>query len=203
MTTGRIEAGINDVYVLGTVEEQPVFVHNERGYGIHEGVLAVPRRSGEIDYIPFAGTQETIGNLQVGDYVSITGVIRHRDRSAFPASKRRTVVYVDGVSYAERNWPAQNNVSLSGHVCRIPNFRTTPRGRDLCELTIAVPRGNGPQDYILCIAWNDMAHVARNLAVGTGISVSGRFQSRRYTKRLPNGDREERFAYEVSLDSMY
>ena len=50
MTTGRIEAGINDVYVLGTVEEQPVFIHNERGYGIHEGVLAVPRRSGEIDY---------------------------------------------------------------------------------------------------------------------------------------------------------
>ena len=203
MTTGRIEAGINDVYVLGTVDEQPVFVHNERGYGIHEGVLAVPRRSGEIDHIPFDGTQDVVGDLRAGEYVSISGAVRHRDRSAFPAAKRRTVVFADSVSRAAPGWPFQNEIKLSGHICRLPNFRTTPRGRDLCELSVAVPRGNGPQDYILCIAWNDMAHIARNLAVGTGISVSGRFQSRRYTKRLPNGDREERFAYEVSLDSLY
>lgn len=202
MTTGRIEAGINDAYLVGTVEEQPTLLHNERGYDIYEGVLAVQRRSGEIDHIPFDGTQDVVGDLRAGEYVSISGAVRHRDRSAFPAAKRRTVVFADSVSRAAPGWPFQNEIKLSGHVCRLPNFRTTPRGRDLCELSIAVPRGNGPQDYILCIAWNDMAHVARNIAVGAAVQVSGRFQSRAYTKRLANGEREERFAYEISLSSV-
>ena len=201
MTTGRIEPGINDVYLVGAVERKPEFVYSEHGHKIYEGMLAVPRRSGEIDHVPIVGTDDMMDGLNVGRQVSVLGRIRHRDRHAYPLSVYRTVVFVEDVCFTP-NLPPMNAVKLSGHICRPPYFRTTPRGRDLCELTMAVPRGNGPQDYVLCIAWNESAHVARDMHVGRAVEVSGRFQSREYTKRLPDGSSETRMTHEVSLDSI-
>jgi len=196
-----IEAGTNDVYLIGVVEQEPIFVYNERGYRMFEGLLEVERRSGEVDHLPFVGDEDMIGELAFGERVAIGGMMHHRDRGSYPETKNRTAVFVLSISYAPANWPAQNSVKLSGHICRPTNFRVTPRGRELCELTVAVPRGNGHQDYIVCIAWNDCARSARSMTVGQAVSVTGRFQSREYRKNV-GGTYETRVTHEVSLDSL-
>ncbi len=202
MTDQRIEAGTNDVYLVGTVEREPVYVYSERGYRIFEGMLSVPRRSGEIDHVPFVGDEQTLADMNFGEYVSVAGVLRRRDRAAYPNCVHRLVVYASSVSKAAPNWSVQNTVNLTGHLCREPGFRTTPRGRDVCELNIAIPRGGGRQDYVVCIAWHDWAHVARNFNVGDTLQCTGRFQSRDYLKRFPDGSTEQRMACEISLDAV-
>lgn len=92
-----------------------------------------------------------------------------------------------------------NNVKLSGYICKPPVYRVTPKGREIADVLIAVNRMYGKADYIPCITWGRNARYAGNLDVGTRIDVEGRLQSREYTKKLDDGTEEIRTAYEISV----
>ena len=53
-----------------------------------------------------------------------------------------------------------------------------------------------------CIVWGRHANLAKSLPIGTRISVTGRMQSRKYTKQFENGEIENKVAYEVSINNM-
>ena len=65
-------------------------------------------------------------------------------------------------------------------------------------MMLAVPRHYGRADYLPVIAWGQLAMQARNLEVGSEITLEGRIQSRIYQKTTPSGV-QERIAYEVSM----
>ena len=87
-------------------------------------------------------------------------------------------------------------------ICKKPVYRTTPFGREITDMLVAVNRNYGKSDYIPCIAWGRNAKFAGNLEVGDNIELWGRIQSRIYIKRDENGEAEERTAYEVSLSKI-
>ena len=87
-------------------------------------------------------------------------------------------------------------LSLGHH--RPPNLRSTPLGRSIRDLTLAVNRAYGRADYLPCIAWGSVAHRCAVLDVGDPLRLEGRLQSRVYTKVL-DGRTEERTAFEVSV----
>ena len=91
-------------------------------------------------------------------------------------------------------------MELCGALCKEPTFRTTPMGREICDLMLAVNRRYGRSDYLPCIAWGSHARTAALWPVGTRVSLTGRIQSRRYTKATESGP-EERIAFEVSAVS--
>ena len=91
-----------------------------------------------------------------------------------------------------------NRVSLSGLLCRLPNLRQTPLGREVCDLMLAVPRRTGRADYLPCICWGHLARKAALLSVGAALKLEGRLQSRVYLKQTEAGP-ERRTAYEVSV----
>ena len=92
----------------------------------------------------------------------------------------------------------QNRLLLSGTLCKVPSLRSTPLGRTICDMILAVNRRYGRADYLPCIAWGSLAHLCGEMEVGSSLSLDGRLQSRTYTKNL--GDcTEERVAYEVSI----
>ena len=95
-----------------------------------------------------------------------------------------------------------NTVALAGALCKPPSFRTTPFGREIADLMLAVNRSYGKSDYIPCIAWGRTARFAAGLSVGDRIQLQGRFQSRVYQKQLPDGAVQERTAYEVSVSRL-
>ena len=95
-----------------------------------------------------------------------------------------------------------NTVFLSGALCKPPSFRTTPFGREIADLMLAVNRSYGKSDYIPCIAWGRTARFASGLSVGDHVQLQGRFQSRVYQKQLPDGTVQERTAYEVSVSRL-
>ena len=55
---------------------------------------------------------------------------------------------------------------------------------------------------IPCIAWGRNARFAGGLEVGAHLQVSGRVQSREYTKKIGEEEVERRVAYEVSVSKI-
>ncbi len=94
-----------------------------------------------------------------------------------------------------------NSVMLNGYLCKPPSYRITPKGRDITDLLLAVPRNTGHTDYIPCIAWGKNAMITRELTIGDRIRVNGRMQSRPYKKTDDRGIQREMTAYEVSVNA--
>lgn len=95
-----------------------------------------------------------------------------------------------------------NQIYLNGFVCRKPIYRTTPFGREIADILLAVNRAYNKSDYIPCIAWGRNARYASTLEVGDNLKLWGRIQSRVYQKKLSEDQVEERVAYEISVSKM-
>ena len=91
-----------------------------------------------------------------------------------------------------------NQLELCGVLCKAPNLRRTPLGREICDLLLAVNRRYGRADYLPCIAWGGLARACAELAVGDSVHITGRLQSRKYRKVI-DGAELERTAYEISV----
>ena len=89
-------------------------------------------------------------------------------------------------------------MQLTGVLCRDPIYRRTPLGREICDGMLAVNRPYHRTDYLPCIFWGRSAREMARLTVGARISLTGRLQSRAYTKLLADGSSLQRTAYEIS-----
>ena len=90
-----------------------------------------------------------------------------------------------------------NEVTLCGPLCREPTFRRTPLGREICDVMLAVPRAFKRADYLPCILWGRTAQQAAVCHTRDIVTITGRLQSRIYSKVTEDGV-QERTAYEIS-----
>lgn len=188
----------NRVYVLGKVATTPEFSHEVMGEGFYDFVVAVERLSGQIDEIPVTISERLIGdNLDVGADIGICGQLRSYNKMADGKSKLVLRVFVRELAECDPDVP--NYIEIEGYVCKQPVYRTTPFGREICDLLLAVNRAYNKSDYIPAIAWGRNARYAETFSVGDRVRVEGRIQSRVYQKTLDDGSVEERTAYEVSV----
>lgn len=194
----------NKVYLSGTIESEPVFSHELYGEGFYEFTLRVPRLSEQSDVIPITISERLLGekNLVKGTKISFYGQFRSFNKLVGEKSKLMLTVFVR--DFLDEDEEANPNVTeLTGYVCKQPMYRTTPFNREICDLLIAVNRAYDKSDYIPCIAWGRNARFVKEMAVGQKLSLSGRIQSREYTKKLPDGNSEIRVAYELSVNKIF
>lgn len=194
----------NKVYLSGTIESEPVFSHELYGEGFYEFTLRVPRLSEQNDVIPITISERLLGekNLVKGTKISFYGQFRSFNKLVGEKSKLMLTVFVR--DFLDEDEEANPNVTeLTGYVCKQPMYRTTPFNREICDLLIAVNRAYDKSDYIPCIAWGRNARFVKEMAVGQKLSLSGRIQSREYTKKLPDGSSEIRVAYELSVNKIF
>lgn len=194
----------NKVYLSGTLESEPVFSHELYGEGFYEFTLRVPRLSEQSDIIPITISERLLGekNLVKGTKISFYGQFRSFNKLVGEKSKLMLTVFVR--DFLDEDEEANPNVTeLTGYVCKQPMYRTTPFNREICDLLIAVNRAYDKSDYIPCIAWGRNARFVKEMAVGQKLSLSGRIQSREYTKKLPDGSSEIRVAYELSVNKIF
>lgn len=203
----------NHVMLIGKIIEPPAFVCEHDGSKYYDGLVRYDRQSGvNFDRIPITADrltarvfQETYEIDRPDDtIVMIEGriVSRTRELRMETAVEYPMAVKVEGFTFiVGPDTKPTNNVEIRGYVCENPIFRATLSGRQICELTISVPKGahDGAQNYIKCIAWDGAARFASKLYIGAFVEGRGRFQSRMYTKRLDDGRTVQRYAYEVSL----
>ena len=192
----------NQLCLCGVIETPPQLDHEVIGEHFYRLDLRVPRLSGAQDLLPVT-ISERLMNDQVtpGVQLGISGQIRSYNKVMGGAGRLLLT------AFAQRLLPPDeaenpNLIHLTGAICKPPSFRTTPFGREIADLMLAVNRAFGKSDYIPCIAWGRTARYAAQLSVGDKLEVQGRFQSREYQKQMPDGVLVNRVAYEVSLSRL-
>lgn len=134
----------------------------------------------------------------VGERLHILGQLRSYNRLMEGASRLMLTVFARAADVVGEDEPANNEITLSGYICKPVVLRTTPFMREIGDLLIASNRAYNKADYLPCIAWGRNARYAATLPVGSHIQLNGRIQSREYQKLTEDGGLITRTAYEVS-----
>ena len=188
----------NYTRLCGVMAGSPVFSHSGRGEQFYTFPLEVRRLSGNTDTLNIMVRRSQLALLELNDAekLRVTGQLRtFNNRRGEGAKLVITVLAMELELCSDED---ENVVVLSGTLCKEPTLRTTPMGRDICDLMLAVNRHYGRSDYLPCICWGAKAREAGQWTVGTELTLEGRIQSRRYIKLTDSGA-VEKTAFEVSV----
>lgn len=192
-----MEHTANRITLRGTLVELPKYSHENHGRHFFRFYLEVPRLSGATDILPVIAEESLLGNIDPcgGEMITVTGQIRsHNCRTE---TARRLMVFVFASSLCVEDGEPINECVLEGPICKMPTYRRTPLGREICDVMLAVPRAFRRADYLPCILWGRTAQEISTCQVRDRIRICGRLQSRIYTKLTDDGP-IERTAYEIS-----
>lgn len=184
----------NQVATSGTVGSKLSFNHVCSGEKFYKFFLSVERTSGTKDIIPVIISERIIDVTK--DYTNKKIQVIGQLRSYNNRPHVQIYVYALNVFFQDEDTDT-NNVFLEGYICKAPAYRYTPLRREITDFTLAVSRMYNKYDYIPCISWGRNAKYLSTLPPKTRVKVSGRFQSREYTK-----DNTVCTAYELSIISL-
>ena len=190
----------NSLVLAGQIEDTPSFSHSTHDFTFMRFSLKIARLSGVFDRITVLIDSNLLSdNPQPGDYVEIEGELRSYNNKTGIGNKLVITAFAKSLKLIDKC--NRNELYLCGTICKMPTYRKTPLGREICDLMIAINRRYGRADYLPLIAWGKNAQFASELSVGNDIHVSGRIQSREYIKST---DKEGvvRTTYEVSVTSI-
>lgn len=196
----------NQVTISGEIASGFNFSHETFGERFYIVNINVQRLSDASDTIPVTVSDRLVDVSDdcIGRFVSVTGQFRSHNKQDGEKKRLALSVFAREFEFLSENEVClyDNHVFLDGFICKTPSYRKTPLGREISDLLLAVNRPYGKSDYIPCVCWGRNARFAGNLEVGTRIKVFGRIQSRQYVKTLPDGSKEDRTAYEVSVSKL-
>ncbi len=197
----------NNVTLTGKISSDFEYGHHVFDIHFYNFTLSVPRLSGALDKIPITSPQQLISsnNLKPGDTVYITGQFRSYNNYSGMGNKLILFVFAKTIDLPEKQLADNeylNEVLLSGYVCKTPIHRTTPFGREITDLLIAVNRAYNKSDYIPCITWGKNANLSSKLEIGNKVDITGRIQSREYQKKINENEHKTKTAFEVSISKI-
>jgi single-stranded DNA-binding protein len=189
----------NRIIAVGRLEGELELSHEVMNEPFYTGILQVKRLSGAIDRLPVTipGKLLAVSDIDHEKLMLMTGQVRSYNKVIDGSGRLMVTMFVQAMADTREN-DTMNKVSLTGVLCKPPIYRSTPFGREICDMMLAVNRAFGKSDYIPCIAWGRNAQYASRFQVGDRIRLTGRLQSREYQKLLENGEYMVRNAYEVS-----
>ena len=204
----------NYLTLVGKVTGEKRLSHEIYGERFYIFDLEIPRLSGNSDIIPVTISERIITDemLTQGKKLLVKG--QFRSYNSYENEKNKLILTVFAKDIIEVNEEENtqnemvkkdvitNEVVLIGYICKKPIYRQTPFGREISDILLAVNRAYNKSDYIPCIAWGRNARFAGGLEVGSHLQVSGRVQSREYTKKIGEEEVERRVAYEVSVSKI-
>lgn len=188
----------NYAELIGTIAAPPVFSHDRRGESFYVFPLEVERLSGTADTVNVIVRRELMERVELSEAgkIRVIGELRSFNNKSGEGAKLVITVFAKEIELCDGE--DTNIVRLIGTLCKNPNLRTTPMGRDICDLMLAVNRKYGRSDYLPCITWGLKAREAADWEVGTVVSLEGRIQSRKYIKIIDDTP-VEKTAFEVSV----
>ena len=200
MNNGSYENN-NTVLIKGKIVKLPAYSHSVMGEGFFEMYVEVKRLSDETDILPVTISERFIEGFNLGDEIGISGQFRSYNKLEGEKSKLMLTIFVKEL-IDPNDISAVNQINMVGYICKEPIYRTTPFGREICDVLLAVNRAYNKSDYLPCIAWGRNARFVKDLSVGEKLEVQGRIQSRRYQKKVDGNEVESKVAYEISLSSV-
>ena len=196
----------NIITLIGTIVSDRRFSHEVYGEGFYSFDIEVPRLSENSDIIPVTVSERILTDeYTIGQKVVIDGQFRSYNNYENEKNKLVLTVFAKDIKIFEEEDEEitnPNEICLTGFICKKPIYRTTPFGREIADILLAVNRAYNKSDYIPCITWGRNARYCQNIQVGEKVRLWGRIQSRQYEKKYEDGTSEVRRAYEVSVSKM-
>ena len=143
----------NVVTVYGTVTTKPEFSHEMYGEEFYIVYLEVPRLSDISDILPVTISERLIigQNIDIGTKLFVEGQLRSYNKYQDGNNKLILTVFARNLNVSEQEVKNPNQIYLDGFICKKPVFRTTPFGREITDMLLAVNRPYNKSDYIPCI----------------------------------------------------
>lgn len=190
----------NFVSLCGYVADGPTECFTARGKAFCQLLMAVPRNSGYMDTLTviLPSDRRWLSDIKKGDRIKITGSFKSYNHKTCERTRLILNVYARSGELCRGSVTAENQIKITGYVCKDPVYRKTPLGKEICDIMLAVHGYGFKSDYIPCILWGKNALSASKLKVGDKIVCEGRIQSREYMKETPDGTMQ-RVAFEVSI----
>ena len=189
----------NYAMLRGVLSEPPRFSHRNRDERFYRFSLDVCRLSGAVDTIHIIAREALLAALEPcggEEKLCVIGEVRSFNNRSGVGAKLVITVFARELRLDDGE--DENVIELRGVLCKPPNYRITPMGREICDLMLAVRRRYGRSDYLPCIAWGASAREAADWDVGSAVRLTGRIQSRAYQK-VVEGVSVEKTAYEISV----
>ncbi len=192
----------NEARLVGYVASNLEYSHEVHGESFYKTSVSSVRISDNRDEIIVTISERLISDidLEIGTKVEIKGQFRSYNNYSGEGSRLVLTLFAREINYTDCE--CENEIYLNGYICKPAIFRTTPFGREIADILLAVNRAYGKSDYIPCIAWGRNARFSQTLSVGTNIKIWGRMQSRKYQKKFDDETVVEKTAYEVSISKM-
>ncbi len=197
-----IQTTSKNIFTLsGRVCQAPEFSHESHSNAFYIFPLEICRLSGVCDKLNILIREDLLSRcpIKVGSFVKIGAELRSFNKKTDSGNKLIVFAFVKEIEPSESEL-FENDLLLTGTVCKTPIYRKTPLGREICDIMLAINRRYGRSDYIPIIAWGKNAKDASAFATGDIVSLRGRVQSREYIKVI-DGAEIPRTTYEVSVTS--
>ncbi|MFL0250822.1 single-stranded DNA-binding protein [Clostridium neuense] len=194
----------NKLYLEGVVASKLEFSHEMYGEGFYNFYLDVQRLSDAKDRLFVTVSERLITgmNLDVGKEIIVEGQLRSYNKFVDGANRLILTVFSRNIQPCLERSKNPNQIFLDGFICKRPVYRTTPFGREISDMLLAVNRAYNKSDYIPTIAWGRNSRFCESLTVGDNIRIWGRLQSREYEKKVSDSTAIKKIAYEVSISKM-
>lgn len=197
----------NVIKLTGVINSNFKFSHEVYGEGFYNFEIKVTRLSKQEDILPVVISERLLDTKQLpmGTKVTIFGQVRTYNNNDLENNKSKLLmtVFTREIDIVDVVTAKMNNeVFLNGFICKEPVYRTTPFGREITDVLVAVNRSYNKSDYIPCISWGRNARYSGKLAIGDNIKIWGRMQSRNYQKKYEDGGVINKVAYEVSVSKI-
>jgi len=194
----------NKIYLEGEVKSDLEFSHEMYGEGFYSFYLEVPRLSDSKDMLSITVSERLIAGMEIkiGSQLIVEGQLRSYNKFVDGTNRLILTVFARNVECCVERSKNPNQIFLDGYICKQPVYRTTPFGREIADILLAVNRAYNKSDYIPTIAWGRNSRFCQTLQVGDNIRVWGRLQSREYQKKVSDSEVIRKIAYEVSISKM-
>lgn len=194
----------NRIWLEGKVVDEPKFSHEMFGEGFYNFDIEVMRLSDSKDVLSVTISERIMVGIDfsIGTEIMLEGQLRSYNKIVDGKNKLILTVFARNVTPCTERSKNPNEIYLDGYICKQPLYRTTPFGREIADVLLAVNRAYNKSDYIPTIAWGRNSRFCKNLQVGDNIRVWGRLQSREYQKKISETEKVTKVAYEVSVSKM-
>jgi single-stranded DNA-binding protein len=194
----------NKIYLEGRVMSGLEFSHEMYGEGFYTFQLEVQRLSDSKDVLSITISERLLTGMDFrpGVDVTVEGQLRSYNKFVDGSNRLILTVFARNIEPCLERSKNPNQIFLDGYICKLPVYRTTPFGREISDMLLAVNRAYNKSDYIPTIAWGRNSRFCQSLSVGDNIRIWGRLQSREYQKKVSDEEFIKKVAYEVSISKM-
>ncbi len=194
----------NKLYLEGRISSKLKFSHEMYGEGFYTFNLDVQRLSDTKDKLFVTVSERLINGMDLteGRELIVEGQLRSYNKFVDGANRLILTVFARNIEPRIEKSKNPNQIYLDGFICKKPIYRTTPFGREIADMLLAVNRAYNKSDYIPTIAWGRNSRFSETLKVGDNIRIWGRLQSREYQKKVSDEEVLKKIAYEVSISKM-